>query len=210
MAPTIIPILAIRWLYLYCFTVSTQVTFGYVKGNSNYINLRFSSSLFSIGLSLLAKHCQFFNIIWESSIKKTKLGTFLSCKRTLCDKSCLMFFCIWLHSQYLNCFSWGTLKWTVATDKSVVTLTLDTEIIKLDTPFFSLHLADVNQIFWITPPIFSVYLFPWCKILLLNIKQTILKTTYLSQLFFKAFSCCTLYLSCQTKAVSIRAKNAFT
>jgi hypothetical protein len=47
------------------------------------------------------------------------------------------------------------------TDKSVVTLTLDTEIIKLDTPFFShFTLQNVNQIFWITPPIFSVYLFP--------------------------------------------------
>jgi hypothetical protein len=45
-------------------------------------------------------------------------------------------------------------KYTVATDKSVVTLTLDTEIIKLDTPFFSLHLAEYQPNLLDNPPIF--------------------------------------------------------
>ncbi len=72
-------------------------------------------------------------------MKKTKFGTFRNCKRTLCDKSCLINLeFVFIATNVSWAFSCGKiLKYTVATDKSVVTLTLDTEIIKFETPFFS-------------------------------------------------------------------------
>src|SRR6185312_5432798 len=47
------------------------------------------------------------------------------------------------------------LKYTVATDKSEVTLTLDTEITKLLIPFFRTSPCKIStKSFWMTPPIF--------------------------------------------------------
>jgi hypothetical protein len=69
-------------------------------------------------------------------------------------------------------FSWGNIQWTVATDKSVVTLTLDTEIIRIQPD---------------NPPIFSVYME---SVILLKHSKT--KATHLSQLFFRGPWLCTI------------------
>ena len=90
-------------------------------------------------------------------MKKVKLGTFRNCNFTRCDKSCLINLVFDLMATNVSAaFSCGKiLKCTVATDKSVVTLTFETEITKLEIPFFLTSPCKIStKSFWMTPPIF--------------------------------------------------------
>ena len=144
-------------------------------------------------------------------MRKIRFGTLRNCKRTRCARSCLINGALDLMAAKVSAaFSCGKmLKWTLATDKSVVTTTLETEIIKFEMLFFLISPCKIStRSFWITPPIF------FCLFVSMAQKYDFLKfqsacvakfQSFLS-LLLGAISCFRLYL-CALQSVGA-AKDA--